>query len=248
MIPAEPPRRWTAAGAAARAWRGFRDGWRAAPAAGRRHWLRTMGYGTLVCWALSAGITYVVRGWEAAGALDWEPRALLRLAEVSPLSFAAAIWAEQPGSAILLIPATFAGAVLAVRSARPVLAATLVANYFVLDSVVGVGWLLWSRARPIMIAGGAASPGLNSFPSGHVAQTMAAWGILAFLWIRSTDSALERVLAVLLAVGAVVLVALARLRLGTHWPSDVVATVPLGIAWLLVVTYALRGAEARGAR
>jgi membrane-associated phospholipid phosphatase len=41
----------------------------------------------------------------------------------------------------------------------------------------------------------------------------------------------------------VIAVAFARLGLGTHWPSDIVAGAVIGGLWLAVVMHALRRAE-----
>jgi membrane-associated phospholipid phosphatase len=41
----------------------------------------------------------------------------------------------------------------------------------------------------------------------------------------------------------VTLVSVARVRLGSHWPCDIVAGAVLGVAWLSVVIIAFRRAE-----
>ena len=107
------------------------------------------------------------------------------------------------------------------------------------------GWLLWRRARPLEVEGGIATPGaLSSFPSGHVVQAVVAFGILAYLWASTTRSRGEALLAWLIAVAGVAAVVIARLRLGAHWPTDILAGSVLGAAWLAVLVLALRRAEA----
>jgi undecaprenyl-diphosphatase len=49
---------------------------------------------------------------------------------------------------------------------------------------------------------------------------------------------------VLLVLALASVVGLARLRLGAHWPSDVLAGFVLGAVWAVVLTVALRRGEA----
>ena len=65
------------------------------------------------------------------------------------------------------------------------------------------------------------------------------YGILAFLWIRASRSWLERATAVVLLLALVSVTGIARVRLGTHWPSDIIAGFVIGVAWLAVVLRAL---------
>lgn len=242
-----PPGRWVM-------WEGMRlsavhlrDGWRALPAPARRAWLIIVGVGLVVCAAMALLACVWVRGMADSGALAWEADAL-RAIERGKLSFSSAIFLEPLGNALLLLPILFGVGSVAVWSGRPLRALTVVGAFFLADVVVGLGWLTWNRPRPDLIAGGVAAPGLHSFPSGHVAQAAAAYGIVIYLWIMNTRSSLERVFAVLTWVAVVSAVGLARLRLGAHWPSDVVAGAVIGTAWLTVSIIALRRAEALGGR
>jgi membrane-associated phospholipid phosphatase len=242
-----PPGRWVM-------WEGMRlsalnlrDGWRALPPAARRRWLGTIGIGLLACCGLALLACARVRGLERAGALAWEADAL-RALEGGRLSFSAAIFMEPLGNALLLLPMLFGVAAAALWGGRPLRALTVIGSFFLADVVVGLGWLTWNRPRPDLVAGGLAAPGLHSFPSGHVAQAAASLGILVYLWMTNTRSRLERVFAVLCWLGAVGCVALARMRLGAHWPTDVIAGAALGVAWLAVSILALRRAEAAGGR
>ena len=71
---------------------------------------------------------------------------------------------------------------------------------------------------------------LHSYPSGHVAGAMATYGGLAvLLWVLQRRH--RRWWASLLLV-LVVLMALARLYLGVHHPTDVVASAVFMAAWL----------------
>ena len=225
----------------------LREGWRGLPVAARRAWLRTLGIGLLLCCGLALLACAWVRGMDGGGVLAWEADAL-RAVERSGPSFSAAIFMEPLGNALLLLPMLFGMAAGAVWGGRPLRALTVLSSFFLADVVVGLGWLAWNRPRPDLIAAGLAAPGLHSFPSGHVAQAAASYGILVYLWMTNTRSALERGFAALCWVGAVACVALARMRLGAHWPTDVLAGAALGAAWLAVCIAALRGGEAAGGR
>lgn len=236
--------RWALAEGVGRTVRRFRGVWAELPDAAWRRWLWTVILGLVACSLTMFVVTTLGERLERAGALAWDERWLRWILAHSPLSVATAIWAETPGNGVFMIPVVLASALLAVWLARPLYALSILASYFLLDVVVGVGWFTWNRARPDLVLGGVLSPGLHAFPSGHVAQVVSAYGFLMFLWIRSSRSAAERTLAVLLLVAVAAVVGLARLVLGAHWPSDMVAGAAAGAAWLAVVVTALRRAEA----
>jgi undecaprenyl-diphosphatase len=77
-----------------------------------------------------------------------------------------------------------------------------------------------ARARP-------EDPSLG-FPSGHATAAAAFFGAVLYLArdLRAPWRALVRTLAVV----AIVLVAVARVVLRAHWPSDALAGVALGLA------------------
>ena len=92
------------------------------------------------------------------------------------------------------------------------------------------------RARPsdVPLGGG------NSLPSGHVlgctVTALVALGLLRRVgWSGRTRTALAA-----LAVAAVLAEGAIRVGRGSHWPSDIPASVLLGVAWVV-------GAEAAGA-
>jgi undecaprenyl-diphosphatase len=70
-----------------------------------------------------------------------------------------------------------------------------------------------------------------AFPSGHAANSMAAWLGLALLAAppRLRPAAVAAALAVALPVG------LTRLVLAVHWPSDVIGGWAFGAAWTLLL-------------
>ncbi|MEV4615357.1 phosphatase PAP2 family protein [Kitasatospora sp. NPDC049258] len=71
--------------------------------------------------------------------------------------------------------------------------------------------------------------GGNIFPSGHTANAVVTWGVLAYLAVRG-----RRVGAVLAAATALS-VGLTTVYLGTHWVSDVLAGWAAGLLVLLVL-------------
>jgi undecaprenyl-diphosphatase len=95
--------------------------------------------------------------------------------------------------------------------------------------------LLIERARPPvpLLDGG---PPTSSYPSGHVAAAVACYGSLAAIVLWRSRHALLRAAAVAVAVGVPLLVAVSRLYRGMHFPSDVVAGLLLGTAWLAATT------------
>lgn len=250
--PPDPPaparHRWVLARAAAALWRRFRADWRSLPVPSWHRFLWILAGGFVPGAALTLGLCGVARRMERTGALAWEAGVLRDIEARGPLPFSWAIWAETPGNSVFMIPAVLAFAVAIAMHGLPLRALAVLASFFMLDLLVLLGWTVWNRARPDVIAGGLASPGLHSFPSGHLAQIVSSYGLLVYLWARDSRSLLERALAVLLLLAMIGLVSLARLRLGSHWPSDLVAGVMIGALWLIVVVTALRRAEAAGGR
>lgn len=87
----------------------------------------------------------------------------------------------------------------------------------------------------------------ESFPSGHMAQAVAVWGIVALVLAMDRPSGRSRrpivAGAALLITGAGV----SRLTLEAHWLTDVIAGTALGVFWLALVValaFSLRAREA----
>jgi membrane-associated phospholipid phosphatase len=136
---------------------------------------------------------------------------------------------------VLLGPLLLLATWLWLRALRAVLFVALalvgeLAEYLVTVSVV-------SRARPPVRL---LDPGLDpqhSYPSGHVGAATAMYGAMAVLvWLRYRDR--RRLLTATLAC-LPLLVAVARLYLGAHHPTDVLASLVLMSAWLAVLTRVL---------
>jgi undecaprenyl-diphosphatase len=155
-------------------------------------------------------------------------------------SFFAAV--TQSGAATFLLPATLI-AVLALLVARHRFEALLMGASMITALVLVYGFkAVVARARPALWEtqwywG-------SSFPSGHTLSTAAfataAALCLARLWPRSAGLATA---AALLWAG---LVALSRLVLGVHWPSDVLAALCLGVFTPLLFSVAFDGRRPGG--
>ena len=98
---------------------------------------------------------------------------------------------------------------------------------------------LFGRSRPSTDTLLGPSASTASFPSGHSFNTAVFAGLLAGMALMSTASILHRLLAILAAVGAILMVGASRVYLGYHWMTDVLAGWSLGLAWLCLVTLAL---------
>jgi undecaprenyl-diphosphatase len=244
-------RGWALARGARETKRRFDEGWGGLPG-GRgdalRRWAVVIVLGWLLGAALAAGLSVAGKHFaEERGMADWDRRELLDIAtgeKGEAFSFQTAIFFEGLGSSAMLIPLTVLAVVLAARARRPLTALTIAAGYLLHDPLVWVGWKVWDRARPELVADGIASPPLHSYPSGHAVQMMAVYGLLAYLWARRSGSVVEKGLAAVLVAGLALVVSYARVRLGTHWPSDIGAGLVIGAFWLAVCVVALRRGEA----
>jgi undecaprenyl-diphosphatase len=71
----------------------------------------------------------------------------------------------------------------------------------------------------------------SSFPSGHAMSAATVYMTVAYLAARLQRRHISRVLTLIAATIVVVLIAVSRLYLGVHYPSDVAAGVLIGIGW-----------------
>jgi membrane-associated phospholipid phosphatase len=245
VIAPPPHRRWALAAGWFNTWRAFHQSWKSLPGGAFKRWCVTLVLGFALCGAFVSVLTVIAK--QNADALTRRDTELLLRVSHGPISFADAILLESFGNLAYMVPLTLAAAVVAARNGRPLLALSFPAAYVLQRPLVLLGWWIWNRQRPRLIAGGIAAPGLHSFPSGHVALMLAVYGLLAWLWVRASRSAVERLLALVLLAALLLVTGLARVRLGSHWPSDVAAGYVGGAAWLLAVITAIRRGE-RGVR
>ena len=208
-----------------------------------RRWLTTLAVGALAVAVLTAALTWAGQYLAQAGLLSWEEEVLLGLRNSTLLDFKTAVWLESSGNSLFVVPLTLLAAGWAAWCYRPLRALSFLVGLILYKLFVFQGWTLWERARPDLIEEGLLSPGVHSFPSGHVVQALFFYGFLAYLWGRASRSVMERLLAVLFLLVMVNASGIGRLRVGAHWPSDLLAGVVIGAAWLGVVIVALRLAE-----
>jgi membrane-associated phospholipid phosphatase len=237
-----PPSNWAVRRTIAQTWHQFRSDWSHLAPGTFKRWAWTILIGLLLCLALTTVMSKLGPSLADRGMQDWDRRLLLSI-ERSPISIQSAILLESPGNFLYLIPVTLVATVLAARSHRPMLAITLPTAYVLARPLFLLGFYLWDRPRPRLILNGLASPPFDSFPSGHVVQAVAVYGLLAYAWAARSNSLLERTLITLLLILWITTVGLARIRLGAHWPTDVMAGTVIGAAWLLTLILALRSAN-----
>jgi membrane-associated phospholipid phosphatase len=99
--------------------------------------------------------------------------------------------------------------------------------------------LLTDRARP-NVPRLDSTPSTGSFPSGHVAATLALWVGLVLIASASIRQRVVRAVLWSLAILVAAVVAFARAYRGMHHVTDVAAGVALGVASLAVAAFAVR--------
>jgi undecaprenyl-diphosphatase len=100
------------------------------------------------------------------------------------------------------------------------------------------------RSRPPAFYALIGEPRSASFPSGHALASLLFFALLALVLWRAVGTTPRRRFSIVAvcALGAL-LVALSRVYLGVHWPTDVVGSWYLGAAWLSVTVGSFLGWE-----
>ena len=212
---------------------------RSLPPAAWSRWWKTLAVGLGICALLTYVMTRLAMGWENTWLHAWDEKWLLILESRSPLSFPRSITWESPGNTIGMLPIFLILTALTAWFRQPMIAATAVVTYLGQFALVWISWGLWSRDRPDLIANGIAAPGLHSFPSGHVVVSMTMYGLIFYLWFRTSRNWLEKLIAIAFGTVWIGLIATARITLGAHWPSDIIVGLIVGTLWLATVILAL---------
>lgn len=82
-----------------------------------------------------------------------------------------------------------------------------------------------------------------SFPSGHAMGSMILYGFIAYLVVRSALKKKTKIILTAALLLLASLVAVSRVYLSAHYPSDVVAGQAGGLAWLLFCIILLEGIQ-----
>lgn len=130
--------------------------------------------------------------------------------------------------------ATLCACVAALIARRRYAALTLALSMLGILPGVVLLKLLYARPRPDVVAHLDVVDSA-SFPSGHAMAASIFFGTLAILAARDLPRDAHRALIAWCALGLIGLVALSRVYLGVHYPSDVLGGVLVGTTWSLLV-------------
>jgi len=114
-----------------------------------------------------------------------------------------------------------------------------------LISVLGGEILVWiikhliSRPRP-PLTDSLVIESSHSFPSGHTFVALAFYGLLVYFVIQSERRRFLKIITSLVGLFLIALVSISRIYLGAHWPSDVLASLAAGGAWLVIMATSLK--------
>ncbi|WP_158232277.1 phosphatase PAP2 family protein [Sporosarcina sp. P1] len=90
--------------------------------------------------------------------------------------------------------------------------------------------LIFKRARPdfnrLIDIGG------YSFPSGHTMMAFSLYTVLAYIIWRNLKTTGSRISIVIVAIFMIVMIAVSRIYLGVHFPSDIVGGILASSVWL----------------
>ncbi len=157
-------------------------------------------------------------------------------------------WAEAVtflGDYRFLTPAGLAAATALALRGRPgwaILFAGAILGGFLLESVFKI---TFHRARPHLWPA-LVTEKSYSFPSGHATMVTVFFGGLVAFVFHVSRRLIVRALALLVAATLILAVAMSRVYLGAHWPTDVLAGILLGLFWLVLCATGA-GVFARGA-
>jgi len=233
---------WVVASVATQTWQKFWQDAERLPRAAWVEWSKVLALGLGLFSLMTLVLTKLGQGMFNQPLQAWDESMLLPITQAMPITFAKAVTLESPGNMAYLIPMVICAIMFAVWRSRSLIAASIAVAYLLQYALVWIGWGVWNRDRPDLIANGLAAPGLHSFPSGHATVIAATFGFLFYLWMRSSRSSLEQLLAFILFIAWTFVSSMGRLALGAHWPSDIFAGWIIGGAWAMTVIVAFERA------
>jgi undecaprenyl-diphosphatase len=138
------------------------------------------------------------------------------------------ITALGTGTVVMMIVAV-AGLFLVLTSHKysAILLLASAAGGIVLNGVLKIGF---NRPRPAIFLPEVHTVS-SSFPSGHAMSAAIVYSTVAYLAARLHKRRWARWLVMTAAFVVIALIAVSRLYLGVHYPSDVVAGLAIGLAW-----------------
>ena len=191
-----------------------------------RHWVRwpVLLFAATVLMGLVAAHTSLVQPHELAAEHRFDTA--VRTGALTVAAKAIAEIAGPAGGLVLLV--LWCGWLLVVRR-RPARAAAVFTIVLVGWNISEIAKIIVARHRPPTVWSLAPETGSNSFPSGHTAFTTACV-LAAWFLVRGTRR--ERPVAVLGTL-AVIVVAVSRVYMGVHYPTDVLGGVLVSASGVL---------------
>lgn len=204
---------------------------------------RVIGVGYAATAAILIALGFVLTKVVNGSALEsWDRRAVADFAShrTTQQTRLSAFWSKSADAPTVVLVALVIMIVLAIGrywreiSWVAVVLATELAIFLTVSYIVG-------RVRPEVVHLGSL-PSTGSFPSGHIAVTVALYGTVVSLVRRHTSTRLAGICALVWMIVAAGFVGWARMYRGMHHPLDVIAGAALGLAvwWLGVRAFTPR--------
>jgi membrane-associated phospholipid phosphatase len=194
-------------------------------------------------WIAAAGLALLWLVMFLAGGGDWDRGLLVGAYAGDQPWMVPALFVTRLGDWEVLVAITFFAAGWLLLKRRPHLALLLVGSTLAARLLVGLQKIMLARVRPAENEHLVQVQTL-SFPSGHAANSMVVYVILALLLVKDEG---QRRAAVIAAVVVSLLVGVSRVLLGVHWPSDVAGGWAFGLLWVMLVWHERsRWAPAKG--